>query len=373
MTEVESTSAGADRGDFGVGETGPITLSRMGSFFFGGKVVTNELGDTYHGDHGYTQYFIPQESRNLPLIMWHGLGQSGKTWESTPDGREGFWQIYTRRGWPVYIVDQPRRGRAGRGVFDEDETPADHIPSIETESSAWNTFRVGEWFPPQARTFFPGVAFAKDADGIEQLMRQQTPNTGLEPFPNADHRAFLGTTIAQLIRKVGPSILFTHSHSGQYGWAAAMRAPNEVKAIVALEPGTFAFPDDDLPADVPTESDLLRSFMAPQPVPADEFLKLAKIPILIMMGDNIASKPNEDFGIELWRIVRERAQQFVAALVKRGGDATFLELPVIGIRGNTHFPMSDTNNLEVAAQIDKFFASRGLDGADHPYSGPRGG
>lgn len=71
-------------------EQKPIILKTMGSLFFGGTVATNENGVTFHGDHGYAQYYIPQNSRNLPLIMWHGIGQSGKTYESTLDGREGY-------------------------------------------------------------------------------------------------------------------------------------------------------------------------------------------------------------------------------------------------------------------------------------------
>lgn len=68
----------------------PIALKTMGSLFFGGNVKTLENGVTFHGDHGYAQYYIPQDSRNLPIIMWHGIGQSGKTFETTPDGREGY-------------------------------------------------------------------------------------------------------------------------------------------------------------------------------------------------------------------------------------------------------------------------------------------
>jgi hypothetical protein len=82
-------------------EQSPITLRTMGSFFFSGRVLKNDLGDTCHGDHGYAQYFIPQTARQFPLILWHGVGQSGKSWESTPDGRDGFWQIFTRRDWAV--------------------------------------------------------------------------------------------------------------------------------------------------------------------------------------------------------------------------------------------------------------------------------
>lgn len=78
----------------------PIVLQDQGSFAVGGTVVTNPGtfdpiallpdGQTIHGDHAYVQYQIPLRPRKLPLVMWHGGGQFSKTWESTPDGRDGF-------------------------------------------------------------------------------------------------------------------------------------------------------------------------------------------------------------------------------------------------------------------------------------------
>lgn len=63
----------------------PIVLKTMGSLFFGGTVLTLPNGETFHGDHGYAQYFIPAKARNYPLILWHGMGQSGRSFESRPD------------------------------------------------------------------------------------------------------------------------------------------------------------------------------------------------------------------------------------------------------------------------------------------------
>jgi pimeloyl-ACP methyl ester carboxylesterase len=343
----------------------------MGSLLFGGRIVTDPTGDTFHGDHGYAQYFVPQRSRDLPIVMWHGLGQSGKTWESTPDGREGFWQIFTRQDWPVFIIDQPRRGRAGRAVIDDSEAATALIPTTERESAAWNTFRLGIWQPPKPRDFYPGLAFPIDDASVAQFLRQQTPNIGLEPFPSAACREFLGGAVSDLVRRVGPCVLMTHSHSGQYGWVTAIKQPELIRAVVAFEPGEFAFPDDDPPADVPTDIDLLVEFMAPQFVSAADFEMLTRIPILIVMGDNIPLEPHTDFGLELWRVVRERARQFVAAVNARGGDATYVELPDAGLKGNSHFAMADLNNVAVAGLVSEFLARKGLDGRRESYGGPR--
>lgn len=352
------------------GEHGrPIVLRKMGSFMFAGTTITSSNGDTFHGDHGYAQYFIPQQARSYPIVMWHGLNQFSKTWESTPDGRDGFWQIFTRREWPVYLIDQPRRGRAGRAIVADNNPGA--IPTAVNESEAWNTFRLGLWTPPAKPTFFPGVQFPQDPTSLDQYFRQQTPNTGAEPFPSAEHREFMASAVANLFERIGPGILFTHSHSGQYGWVTAMKAPDLVKAVVAFEPGEFAFPQNEVPPAIPSADPLLPTFMAPQLVPTAEFMKLTKIPILVVFGDNISSTPSSIFGVELWRMARERAKQFVAAVNRHGGNARYLELPQIGIRGNTHFAFSDLNNRQIADLVSDWLHNNGLDQRDRPYNGPR--
>ena len=57
-------------------EPDALKLRTMGSLFFGGTVTHLANGETFHGDHGYAQFFIPQNARTYPLILWHGIGQS---------------------------------------------------------------------------------------------------------------------------------------------------------------------------------------------------------------------------------------------------------------------------------------------------------
>ena len=85
-----------------------IVLETQGSFAFGGTVITGADGNTFRGDHGYAQYQIPSNARTLPLVMWHGGGQFSKTWETTPDGRDGFQNLFLQRGGGV----RGRRERA---------------------------------------------------------------------------------------------------------------------------------------------------------------------------------------------------------------------------------------------------------------------
>lgn len=87
-----------------INSSGPIIIQEQGSFAAGGTVITNPglfdpykptaAGQTFHGDHAYAFYQIPVNARKYPLVMWHGIGQFSKTWETTPDGREGFQNIF---------------------------------------------------------------------------------------------------------------------------------------------------------------------------------------------------------------------------------------------------------------------------------------
>ena len=43
-----------------------------------------------------------------------------------------------------------------------------------------------------------------------------------------------------------------------------------------------------------------------------------------------------------------------------GGDVTIVHLPEIGINGNTHFIMSDVNNLEIADHLTTWLNEKGL-------------
>lgn len=347
-------------------QAAPIVLHTMGSIMFGGTVTTTPEGETFHGDHGYAQYYIPQRSRNTPLIMWHGIGQSGKSYESTPDGREGFQAMFPRRDWSVYIIDQPRRGRAG---YTQAQTTTNAVPTVLMETSVWDAFRNGIWLPKQPATLFTGVQFPHDAASIDQFFRQQTPDTGDEPR-TPEYRRILANTMTELLRQTGPAVLITHSNSGQYGWATGMVAPELLKAIVAYEPGACAFPEGERPAEIPAGHELVDVFQQPQMVPLKEFKKLTKMPILIVFGDNIGKEQSTIFNVEVWRVASARAKQFVDAVNRHGGNAQLVFLPEIGLRGNTHAPFADLNNAAVADHLAVWLKKQGLDGFNRPHTGP---
>lgn len=336
----------------------PLTIQEQGSFAIGGTVVTapgtfdpirhgaydptgqSVAGQTLHGDHAYVFYQIPATPRRLPLVMWHGHGQSAKTWETTPDGREGFQSIFLRRGFPVYLVDQPRRGRASRS------TVPMNLAVAPDEQLWFGVFRLGVW-----PNLFPGAQFAPQPEALDQFFRQMVPNTG--PF-DADVNV---AAVSALFEKIGPGILITHSQSGGLGWRTAIRNRN-VRAIVSYEPASgFPFPEGEAPANVPYAGGAAR----PASVPLADFLRLTKIPIVMYYGDNIPETPVVEPGPDQWRAFMGLARLWRDAVNRRGGDVTLVHLPETGIRGNTHFPMSDLNNVQIADLLSQYLAEKKLD------------
>lgn len=328
----------------------PLVIQDQGSFAVGGTVISNPgsfdpnkptaEGQTLHGDHAYVFYQIPAGARKLPLVMWHGAGQFSKTWETTPDGREGYQNIFLRRGFGIYLIDQPRRGRAGRSTLPMTLTPT------PDEQGWFNIFRIGIW-----PDYFPGVQFSREPEAVNQYFRQMTPNTG--PFDievNSD-------AVAALFSKIGPGILVTHSQAGGPGWRTAIKSQN-VRAIVAYEPGSnFVFPEDEVPAPIPSAGGTLEAVG----IPPLEFMQLTKIPIIIYYGDYIPDQPMANPGQDQWRVRLAMARLWRDAINRRGGDVTVVHLPEIGIRGNTHFPFSDLNNAAIADLMSTFLRDKGLD------------
>ena len=332
------------------GKREPLVIQEQGSFAVGGTVIKNAgtfdpykpspAGQTFHGDHAYVSYQIPVNPRKLPLVLWHGAGQFSKTWETTADGREGFQNIFLRRRFGVYVLDQPRRGRAGRSTLPITITPT------PDEQFLFDIFRIGIW-----PDFFPEVQFSRDPEALNQYFRSMTPNTG--PFD----MEVVSDSVVALFSKIGPGILVTHSQGGGPGWLTAMKSPN-VRAVVAYEPGSgFVFPEGEVPSAMPSAAGSLEGVA----VPLAQFMQLTKIPIVVYFGDNIPEQPTANPGQDNWRVRLAMARLWRDATNRRGGDVTLLHLPEMGIRGNTHFPFSDLNNLEIADQLSKFFAEKGLD------------
>ena len=318
-----------------------LQIFEQGSFTVGGTILTDSLGHTYHGDHAYVFYQKPVHARKYPLVFAHGVGQFSKTWETTPDGREGFQNIFLRRSFSTYLVNQPRRGNAGRSTETITISPA------FDEEEWFNRFRIGIY-----PDYFKGVQFCRNKETLNQFFRQMTPNIGSVDFE------VYSDAYAALFDKIGPAIFVTHSQGGPVGWRTLLKTDN-IKAIVAYEPGGgIPFPRGQ----VPEEGKILTLSKKTEgiEVSMSDFMKYTEIPIIVYYGDNLP-ETNERPELYEWTRRLHLMRKWAALLNKHGGDVTVIHLPKIGLYGNTHFPFSDLNNVEVANHLSKWLHENGLD------------
>lgn len=323
-----------------------ITIKEQGAFSAGGTVVKSEGvfdplkpwsvqqgGQTRHGDHADVFYQIPANNKHNSMVFLHGYGQSRRSWQTTSDGREGFAGIFLRQGYGVYLVDQPGRGEAGQ------TTKPLQIAVIPDDQTWYTQFRIGLY--PK---FNEGTQFPKDSVSLDQFYRMMTPNTG-----TVDEETIVNAMSA-VFNKSGDGILFTHSAGGSPGWKTAIKN-SHVKAIVAIEPGGFSFPEGETP----------EGNRGGKGVPLSEFFKLTKIPIVVYYGDFIPNEETNASSLNFWRSVLATARQWAKVVNAHGGDATIVHLPELGIKGNTHFIMSDLNSKEIADLITKWLGEKKLD------------
>ena len=104
------------------------------------------------------------------MVLVHG--SSTRTYQTTFDGQPGFQSIFLADKYPVYLVDLPWTGRAGKACDEYTWSPVNNTFSARFVF----TNRVGLWpanTPETAKEFFPGVAFPKDPKAIDQYFRNQ--------------------------------------------------------------------------------------------------------------------------------------------------------------------------------------------------------
>ena len=205
---------------------GPLELQDEGSFFVNGQLVALEPSrhrrrsaspppGTITVNQMYVQYRIPKTVVGPAIVMVHGSGHTGATYETTPDGREGWATYFARKGFPVYVVDHSGRGRSGfnptainRARAGEADAAALPDLQIAPRERAWYFFRIGTTYP----TPFPGSQFPVEA--FDHYTAQLVPNAEATlPGAGANTVQALGA----LLDKIGPAVVMVHSQSGAYG------------------------------------------------------------------------------------------------------------------------------------------------------------
>ena len=327
-----------------------LMIAQQGMFSSGGIVTepvegeydptsnwldASRAGNTAHVDHANVFYQIPVNDNGNPIVYLHGYGQSRMGWMTTPDGREGWSDLFLKKGYAAFLVDQPRRGEAGAassmttdGFLD---TWAEDSKEYKPGDQAWYThFRIGRVAPER----YEGSQFPEGEEAQDQFFRQMTPNTG--NFDQALDAAALGAVMEDVYEMTGSKAVFvTHSQGGAVGWDVPVE---NISAIIAIEPGG-----------------------TPEPG-SEQYQKLleAEIPITIYFGDYIDNGPEDIMSTGFWQAVRDGAIQFAESCNSDGGDCTVVYLPDEGITGNSHFMFQELNNDVIADHIAAWLEEKGL-------------
>jgi pimeloyl-ACP methyl ester carboxylesterase len=318
---------------------GPLNLADEGMFFVNGKpAVSRHPGASPAGpvrpgtvmvNQMYVHYRIPASRTSaIPIVLVHGGGLTGMSYETTPDGREGWATYLVRKGHAVYVVDTPGRGRSGFNSTAINEAKAEGSVSglpasvlMVTAELAWPLFRLG---PSHGTAYpdtqFPVEAFSRFASQGVPFAEAMLEGGGMGTAPQA---------LAALLDDIGPAIVMVHSLAGPFADALVGLRPALVKAVVNIEGAQSV---------VPTEA---------------QIAAYSGIPVLELFGDHLdapvfTGQP------------RYEARKAVVERINRleGGRASLVRLPDAGLKGNSHMMMQDKNNLEVADFILGWIADK---------------
>lgn len=206
----------------------PLRIASQGYFFVGGYYVESNGGQVRTGQM-HVEFQIPEnQTQPWPIVMLAGNTQSGLNYTGTPDGREGWAQFFLRRGYAVYVVDQPSRARS---AHNGDKEALRIVPSKMIERYFTAPELAGLWPEAALHTQWPGTGVAGDPI-FDQFMDQVYPSIAQTPLQEQLSR----DAGAALLDRIGPAILLTHSQAGAHGWLMADARPGLVKAIIAIEP-----------------------------------------------------------------------------------------------------------------------------------------
>lgn len=317
-----------------------FSVREIGSFHIGGRQVqlsglpVRELvftpgappfrvdpnGD-FEVEQMYVQYVRLASPRGrVPVLMWHGGGLTGVTWETTPDGRPGWQQRFLEAGFDVYVSDAVERGRASWARYPE-VWPTE--PFFRAKAEGWELFRIGPAgsyrTAPAERMAHAGQQFPTAA--FDQFMKQGVPRWGTTD-------AAIQAAYDQLVQRVCPCIIVVHSQGGNFAFTAALRAPDKIRAIVAIEPSGAPAATADIAA-------------------------LRGVPHLFVFGDYLDTQA-------LWQRIVPNIRRFQGQVAALGGTADWWDLPAMGVRGNSHMMMMDRNSDDIASRVIGWLRQRNL-------------
>lgn len=314
----------------------PLMIKEVGSFFTGGKkyhidglesysasfspgsvkIDMNPNGYHYAGQI-YTQFIkLSHAKAKYPIMMWHGGGMTGASWETKPDGNPGFQTYFLHAGYDVYISDSAERGRSSFSKYPEIYKSE---PCFRTMNQAWSLFRIGAKENFDQRESYPNQQFP--VSHFDDFCKQLVPRW-------LDSNPMLQEAYNNITEVMPPFVLIAHSQAAFFAFNVVSKYPDKIKAVVLIEPGT---PPDNYTIDK----------------------RVVNVPHLIIWGDYISQD-------QYWSQKVPAIKKYCNLLKSNGVDVDWIELTELGIRGNSHLLMMDANSDKIAEIINDWLLLRGV-------------
>ncbi|MGE0594366.1 MAG: alpha/beta fold hydrolase [Vicinamibacterales bacterium] len=297
-----AVAAAARRPGRAADESTAMRLADQGGFWVGVQRQTAAYGSIVRGQT-WVQYLVPAVVRHpLPVVLVHGGTGQMLHYMGPGGGSAGWAHYYVQAGYRVFLVDRPGHGRA---VYHPDALGP--ITSTPTYEQILPDFRRAARGPVRR---WDGTAELGDP-GVDQFMASQN---GM-PVDYTMQMALWATAGGDLLDRIGPAIVQTHSAGGPFGWLVAEARPRLVRAVVCFEGAGAPL--------VP---------MPPLVAETRAVQNLDGVPMMYLTAANSG---------------RTQGPAIVQALTRAGARAEHLNLGDLGIPGNGHFAMIESNRKQV--------------------------
>ncbi|KAI6046464.1 alpha beta-hydrolase [Pisolithus marmoratus] len=330
-------------------------------FYVGGSYVTGSGGSEIAHGQLYVEHLVPIETtRSIPVLFIHGNGMTASNFLNTPDGRPGWADYFLAQGYELYLVDQPCRGRSPWHQGVDGRRSVMSVYKIESRFTATAKYKL--WPQAALHTQWPGSG-TKGDPVFDAFYKSIVPSL-TSPVEVSQLVKATGT---QLLDRIGPVILVTHSQSGSLGWILGDSRPHLVRAIVALEPvgppfqqavfasapsRAYGIADIPLTFDPPVSSpsDLTTVTLErtalyaniQQAPPARQLRHLPRVPVLVVTSESGYHAVYDHCTVQFLR--------------DAGVDVTHIRLEALGIRGNGHIMFMERNSVEIAGVVENWIS-----------------
>ncbi|MFM9928382.1 alpha/beta fold hydrolase [Variovorax sp. H27-G14] len=333
----------------------------QGVMYVGGR-YTDDTATAGIVEQAYVYYQIPAGYRSgggkWPVVMVHGSQQTGANFLGTPDGRPGWAADFLRRGWPVYVIDQPGRGKSGyfpSAYGAQAKSP--QAAQVQALFTAPELTSPPAWPEAVLHTQWPGGPGSGKPGNLafDQFMASQVAN-----MPEYKQALSLTTkAIGELLKHIGPAVLITHSMTGPVSWMVPQANPGMIKAIIAVEPtGNSSLRSDAGPGSACGLSDDCLRFSPPLETATELNLVKTAAPTkglqsCWLQGTVVRALPDLN-GIPILIATGEASyhaqydQCTSEFLTQAGVGNTWVNLSSVGLKGNGHMQMIESNSQKIA-------------------------